>query len=467
MSGLFTAIEWPFGVAVGTGVGSAVGGAITPGIQALINEANARYPLKPPSYFFLAEGVAKGRVDRGWARDRAAENGISNDAFDRLAHIAQIGPGTDVAFELWRRNLISDARFAEALAEESIDESWFGPLAGLRERLLTPAELANARQQEFIDDGRLHAEGDLQGYSAERMDLLYRMAGLPPGAMEGLELLRRGFVDEGTYRTIVAEGHTKTKYTDALLRLRDRIISATDAAGLWIRGWLTQPEAEHWGALNGYDAEQMRLLYLNRGRPATVHQAHIGYARGGRLASAGDNERETLLRSVQESDIRTEWFDLLYAQRYSYPSPFVIRGLAQDGTFDRDTTHQVLLEMGWKPEYATLAADAWHVKTTAVVQRWAQRAETTLFTRARQDFVTKQVSESEVRPALAAIGIADAEATKVLELWQLEADLLRLPLTPAQIKKAYRKALYTEAEALAELEERGMTAGDASIFLKE
>ena len=465
MSSVFSVVTWPLGVAAGTAVGNATAGALTPAVQDLINQANSEHAVKPPSYFMLAEGVAKGRVDAGWARDRAREQGIGDDAFDRLAHIAQIGPGVAVAFELWRRDLIDDGAFGRAIGEEAIDAAWIAPLRGLKERLLSPAELANARQQEFIDDGRLHGEGHLQGYTAERMDLMFKMAGLPPGPMDGLTLLRRGLITESDYRALVAEGHTKTKYTDALLGLERHILSQTDAANLWLRGWITEAQAKSIGAQNGYDAEAMDLLYKNRGRPATVRQAHIGFARGGRLPGAGDDERETIRRSVEESNIRTEWFDILYAQRYTYPSAFVLRALATDGTFTQAQTQQILIESGWKPEWATAAAEKWSGGGAGPSTKWADRAKSQLFSAAHSDYMDGNADESAARAMLTRIGATGAEQDSIIAIWEMERNRTRRDLTQAQILRLYKKAIWTQEQALAALDDLGMDVADATALL--
>lgn len=465
MSSVFSAIQWPFGVAVGTAVGGAAAGAITPGVQEIINEANAAHAVKPPSYFMLAEGVAKHRVDPTWARDRAAEQGIGNDAFGRLVQIANVGPGVAVAFELWRRDLIDDGGFARAIGEEAIPDEWLAPLRGLRERLLSPAELANARQQEFIGDGRMHSEGGLQGYSNERMDLMFKMAGLPPGPMDGLTMLRRGLITESEYRALVAEGHTKTKYTDALLGLEPHILSQTDAANLWLRGWITEPEAKAIGQQNGYDGAAMDLLYKNRGRPATVRQAHIGFARGGRLPGAGNDEKETIRRSVQESNIRTEWFDLLYAQRYTYPSAFVLRALATDGTFSQAETEQILIESGWKPEWAAAASEKWTGSGAGPSTKWADRAKSQLFSAAHSDYMDGNADEVATRAMLARIGAVGAEQDAIVGIWEMERNRTRRDLTQAQILKLYKKSIWTQDQALAGLDDLGMDIADATALL--
>src|SRR5574340_872708 len=331
MSSLFSAVQYPFGIAVGTAVGGAVSGAITPGVQEIINVANSKNAVKPPSYFMLAEGVAKGRVNADWAAARAAEQGIGGDAFTRLTEIANIGPGIDVAFELWRRNLIDDAGFAAAVKEEALNDSWLAPLEGLKEKLLSPAELANARQQEFIDDGRLESEGALQGYDAERMQLMFRMAGLPPGVMDGLTMLRRGIIDQATYEEIVAEGHTKTKYTPYLLQLQRQLLSPEVWAGLRLRGWVTEAEAAAGGALWGYTAEDMHRMYLDRGRPAAPGQMWTAAARGIDGQDGRPMDEAQFTQGIVESDIRPEYARMLWEIRYLYPSLFQLKRLVSSG----------------------------------------------------------------------------------------------------------------------------------------
>src|SRR5436309_486587 len=106
---------------VSFGVGSAVGPLLRPPIQDLINEAWTLHPVRPPSATLLASGVAQGQVDPAWAKARAAESGISGDAFDKLVDIANVGPGSAYAFELWRRGIIGEAGFRRAIKRLGIE----------------------------------------------------------------------------------------------------------------------------------------------------------------------------------------------------------------------------------------------------------------------------------------------------------------------------------------------------------
>jgi hypothetical protein len=62
---------------------------------------------------------------------------------------------------------------------------------------------------------------------------------------------------------------------------------------------------------------------------------------------------EPFRSDIQRSNIREEFAEIVYAARYSYPSPFVLRSLAEAGDLgDAAAVEQILLEVGWKPSLA-------------------------------------------------------------------------------------------------------------------
>lgn len=453
--------KYLFGYALGT----AAGPSLRPFVQTLENEAWTINQVMPVPAVAAARVVAQGEMSRADGIAEAALTGFDETRFDLFVNMLDQTPDLATLYDLFRRDHIDEARFREGAQGQYIKPKYIDALVASKERLLSPAEAANAWQQGYMSDTDAAAEAKRSGINEDRSLIQREIAGLPPGAMDGLTLLRRGLVDEGIYRQIVREGHTKVKYTDALLGLRYQVLTAVQYASLWLKGWLTEAEAKRGGALTGYDADAMDLLYKDRGRPATVRQAHIGFARGGRLPGVGDDERATLRRSVEESNIRTEWFDLLYAQRYTYPSAFVLRALANDGTFTKDQTEQILLESGWKPEYATLAAERWTTKTTTVTSKWADRARSRLFTAAHDDYMDGNASADDARALLEAVGATTVEQDAIIELWNLERARTRKDLTQAQILKLYKKSIWTRDQAYAALLDIGMRDTDANALL--
>ena len=453
-------------VAVGTGVGNAVGGAIAPVVRSLENETWALHQDMPLLAIQAAQTVASGERSMAWGIEEATNTGVNEERFRALVDMFDTAPDLPTLYDLFHRGQISEAEWRRGVRKLNIEAEWLDGLFALNQKVLSPSEAANAWQQGFMSEPESEAEAERSGVNAQRSQIQRELAGLPPGAMDALVMLRRGLIDEATYRQIVREGHTKVKYTDALLGLRDRILTQTDAANLWLKGWISEAEAKRIGELNGYDAEAMDLLYQNRGRPATVRQAHIGYARGGRLPGAA-NEEETLRRAVEESNIRTEWFDILYAQRFTYPSAFVLRALAQDGTFTEAETRQILVESGWKPEWADAAASKWSQATGAGPgTKWADRARSRVFTDAWNDYLDGNADEAELRAALQAVGATGAEQDTIVNLANVDRQRTRRDLTQAQILKLYRRAIWPLDKSIAALEDQGMTPEDAADLLK-
>jgi len=458
-------ITLPASVAVGTGVGNAVGGAIAPKVRALENETWQRYPHMPLQAVEAALLVASGERDAAWGVIEALNVGIDAERFAALVDMVDEAPDLATLYDLLHRKLISPASFREGARKGLVEEKWIDALVALAERILSPAEAAQAWQRGYMNEDDAEAEAALSGVSSERARIQRESAGLPPPPETAMQMLRRAIIGDAEFEQMIREGNTKTKYTDEYLALRERILSGPEWAGLRLRGWATEAEAQAGGAAEGWSAEDMERLYLNRGRPATTRQVHIGYARGGSLPGAA-NERAAFERAVRQSNIRTEYTDLLWEQRHTYPSAFVIRALASDGTFDRATTQRILIESGWVPEYAQLAADKWAgAEGAGPSAKWADRAKSRLFTALHNDYVDLAADEAVTREGLAQVGAVGAEQDTIIGLWEFERQSVRRELTQAQILKLYRKTIWTREQAQAALEDMGMEAGDATDLL--
>jgi hypothetical protein len=412
-----------------------------------------------------AAGWQQGYMSEAASAAEAARSGVNADRSLIQRELAGMPPGPETGLDMLRRNIIDESTFAQMIREGNTKTKYIDDYLAIRSKLLSPSEAANAWQQGYWDEAQSAAEALANGVDADRSLIQRELAGNPPGPETGLAMLRRGVITQAVFEQMVREGHTKTKYIPAYLATINRVTSATVAAGLWLRGHVTEAEAKRIGELTGYGAEEMDHLYLNRGRPATTRQVHIGYARGGRLPGAAD-ERAAFGMAVRQSDIRTEYEDVLWAQRYTYPSAFVLRALASDGTFDQATTEKILIESGWVPEYAQTAAAKWAGAATAGPgTKWADRARSRLFTAAHNDFMDGNSDEATARSILQAIGVPSAEQTTIVNLWNIERTRTRRDLTQAQIIKLYKKQVWTREMALAALVDLSMTDADANALL--
>lgn len=506
-----------FGRTIGDAASFAIGGSISrtidPVLQQVENEAwlaavtaGAVKPLSPGD---AAEIVAEDVALEPWGKHEAAQTGIGGTAFEKLLGATLNGPGLGYLFEAWRRDELTDAQFVHGLRKAKLEGLWDGPLKSLRDVLLSPAELANARQQGFVSPERQRAEASLQGVTKERADIQFETVGLPPGPATAQAAANRNLIDRATFDQMIREGHTKTKYTDLEWELRVPVLSAAEYAGLRIRGWITAEESYAGGELTGHTREQMEQLFLNRGRPATTHQVWIGLQRGGKLTDANLTERETFDRAVKQSDIRPEYSELLWAQRYTYPSAFVLRALTGDGTFTRAQTEQILKESGWRPDLAEGAARKWatagtsgareatsanlraeyeglHITRPELLVRLealgygtaeaedladlgdyarVKKYRDAVMVAVHKAYIGHELQAAEARAKLVEDRITPDAADELLKLWALELSISRKTLSDAQIVAAYRRTTLSEADATAELISRGYSPHDAAVRL--
>ena len=269
------------------------------------------------------------------------------------------------------------------------------------------------------------------------------------------------------------EGHTKTKYIPFFEAAAQPLLSAATAVRLYLKGWYTKAQRDSLGAQWGYSSQQMEDWYLSEGRPATVHQIHIGYARGAKLAGAA-NEQDAILTSVKQSDIRPEYGDLLYAQRYTYPSAFVLRNLVESGALTAAEGEQALLFSGWEPTFAQKVAASWAgTGGGATVDAHEAKAQTQLWTTTHASYKANEISTAAATQALQKVGVAAAAIPAVLSVWDEERALIRARLSAADVRKAYQKqdvnpatnAVWTRAEAVAQLLSLGWSNADAEAYL--
>lgn len=366
-----------FGSAIGAAASRAVEAALEPARQHAWKQNQVRV-LDPGS---VAELVARGFAAIGDVADEAARNGYSSNRLAALAALRQSYPSRGELDALSNRNLITPEQLERVLSRHGLGKEWHEPIKALFSDLLSPDVVANAVQQGHLPnhgvlpDAAIHSpkpagyvtptspdgappsevpltqipldpihEAAGAGIDEDRLKVLANLAGLPPPQGELRDMLNRGIIDESTFTSGIREGHTKTKWIEAVMRLRWSVISSREYAEAWLRSWITREEAYAGGALTGYTPEQMDLLYRNRGRPATPRQLWLGWARkvkapdypdqpaNGRLTGFEDHEL-----AIARSNIRPEYAPLLWEIRYNYPSLFQLNNLVRAGAVDPDT----------------------------------------------------------------------------------------------------------------------------------
>jgi len=488
-----------FGSTISEGAGFAFGRAaapvLEPPLEQLRQEAWSLYQHAIPDVYAAAEGVAQGQLDLGVAQDYAHRQGFSDTTFAHLVDIANTGPDVGTAMRAWRRGKMSDADFRTVLRRHAIEDQWDSAIEALKAEVLGPADLARAIHRGLIQDpgllqGELPsgvgnvpaypvygvdalAEAEASGFDRDRLGVLVGLQGLPMGSHEAAQALFRGVLTDDDYLRAIAEGNTRNEWAGAIREQSRAIPSAVNYVAAFIRGWIDRAKMHAGAARHGMTPEDTDLLALISGRPVTTRQAFVGFTRGGRVDGESWDERETFRRAVIQSNIRPEWEPILWAQRYSYPSAFVLRALTQSGDITTAEAEQVLLFSGWEPTFAAKVAAAWGGGTATATDPHIAKAQTQLWNATHSSYLNREASATVARTKLAQAGVASAAIPVVLGVWDNERELIRKGLTPANVKRAFNKGgrnaatgqPWTRDEAIAALVGMGWATTEANDYL--
>lgn len=475
--------------AAGFAAGFAAGPALAPELQDLINETWQLHPSRVPEPGTLASGVAQGQIDPKLAATWASYHGIDAQRFAALVNIANVGPGVPTAFDLWRRGVIDEAGFRRAALRDGLEEEWINDLVQIKLTVLDQAALANAIHRGLIPDPGLLAvaldtrggnvadypvypidalkEALANGWDHDHLGVLVGLTGLPMGSHEAAQAYFRGVLALQDYYKAIAQGNTRNEWADAIKEQSRQIPTAHEYVENHLRGYSTDADMRAGAARHGMTTEDVELVFQNAGRPLTVRQITTALARGGKFNPEPGEITDPFDASVHESNIKPSYYELAKANRYTYPSAFVLRSLVQTGEISSADAEQVLLYEGWEPTFAHKVAQAWGSGGSGGTSPLVGKAQTQLWTATHKAYVNAEATADQARSELAAIGADAATQTAVLDLWNREREVFRLSLTPMQIKKAFSDAIFTRDEAVTRLERQGMHPTDAGTFLDE
>lgn len=431
------------GEAAAFAAGLAIAPLLEPLLQALRNETWPQYPDRPLDPETAAEIDAEGFGKPGAGAAEALLSGVSATRYGYLLDLARAAPGVAEARTLMRRTdpdtgkpVITTEMLHLAYRKAKIDPQWFGPLDALLNEPLPPAVAALAAVRGLIpDEGTLpvgpptetgkvsafpvyqisgKAAAAAAGLSEEAYAVMVGIAGRPMSLHEAASAYFRGIIELADYHRAVAEGDTRNEWRDAVLEQARVIPSPVNYVEGFVRNWIDKPAMYAGTSRHGMTEADTDLLFLTHGRPLTHSQVFIGLLRGGVYDGPIDHIDPAFLKSLQESDMRPEWYNLTWAARYHFPPLFQTVNLLKQGAVDAPTATNWLLWQGYEPEA---------VKTLVAHVAGGTAAK------------TKTLTPSQIRSALAAKSITEADALSRLEAQgysQADAQLfLNLPAAAA------------------------------------
>jgi hypothetical protein len=484
-----------FGRTIGDAASFAIGGSISrtidPVLQQVENEAwqsaVAAGAVRPLDAEVAAGIVAEGVERRDWGAGQAAQGGIGGEQFDALLGEALNAPGIGELLRLWRREAITDADFLHGLHKAKMEGRWEKPLETLRDERLDPAVLAVAIQRGIVTDpgflpvGPPTAEGKVPkfpvsplnalteaaaaGINEERLFVETAIVGNPASPDLAARMTFRGIIDETDYARAISEGNTRNEWAAPLFDGFRQIATAHDGIEGRLRGWLTDGEMYEQTARHGMSREDTDLLFKLNGRPPSWHQIWIGLARGGTYDGPQDIIHPAFLKGLQESNLRPEWYNLLWHSRYNYPSAFVLRALTTGGSISGAEAEQVLLYEGWEPTFAAKVAASWSGAGTAGSATPTKSYTTSAVRAISKSYIALKLDRAKAAADLTALGVPAADQPALFKIWDVTREATVKSLTPTQIANRFKRQQISLAEALTQLEALGYDPEDAAALL--
>ena len=444
-------IELVESATVGIAVGTAAADAFEPTVESAKQTAWTKHAVKVLDPATAAQLVAQGLTDSATAYEQAARSGYGSDKVDALVQIALRTPGISEGLTLWRRGFIDKTGFEHICAKAMLEPGWAAALEGLKDNVLSPQDIALGMVRNNIANadaegnpifpGGLSSAGSqvpqhgyasvnaeteaaASGYDLDRFTVIANNVGLPPGVIEGLQMLNRGIISEADFALLIEQSDTRIAWGPFILQLRRMLLTAHEYAELYLRGWIKEDQMHAGTALHGLTQDDADLLVKNIGRPLAVHQITTGLARGGTFGGFYENVPPPYLEAIRESNIRPEYGNLAYANRYTYPSYFVIKPLVASGAITVDEATQIFENEGWPPDLAAKAAQSFaSTSSTATATPHLKSAVTSAVTAIKNAYVGGQLTEAE---ATGYIQQAEA-ATTVTGAWDVLKTVSTLP----------------------------------------
>lgn len=487
------------GIILGAGIGAAAATALEPAFEVPRQDAWKTAPYRILDVGLIARLVAEGGIPLdGTAYDEAHRQGYSDDKLNALVYLAQTVPGAAEAMHLWRLGVIGDDLFKHVLVKEGLDSRYVDPIIKTKiEELIGLGDIAMAVvrgilpapsyvpvpvptqgdkvprfPQVNIDPEELAAK---IGFSPEALQVMVGRSGLSMAPVMAAQALFRGIIGPNDYEIAIGEGDLRTEWAEPVKEASRQIPSTHTFVQGHLRGWISQQEMLDGAARHGQKPADTQLEYEVGRRPLNIHAITTGLARGGTFDTSNAPFNDPYEAAVHEADLGPEWYDLAKANKYLYPSAFVLRSLAQAGDLGGEAAvEQVLLEIGWKPSFAKQVANAW-TQGSATGDKHVAKAQTALWTTTHKSYVAREITDADATTALSAAGVSAAAVPAVLNLWQTERDLVRKQLSPAQVRKAVSGGVtnpatgqpWSHADGITALLARGYDQADAETFLSE
>lgn len=471
----------------------------------------------------LAEAVLRSYMTRDAALHEARQQGVDASRFDTLTLLAGDGIGPQQAAEALRRGYIKhdgtgpdSTSYKQAIAESRLHDKWADTLFKLTQAILSPPDAATAVVRGFISHEKGAALAKLSGVDGETFATMTHLAGDAPSPTQLVEALRRGVIplDSGSpekpgFNQGIQQGRLADMWTPMIRALAQEWPTPTDALQARLVGQIDTAESRKLYERFGGDPAYWQLLFDTRGESPTPLELGVLANRGVIQWDGLGSGKTTFQQGFFEGRWRDKWEHVYRELAKFRPPESTITLFLSHGVIDDKQAAKLYAELGMDAETAGWYIDEAHLEAysdyrgitaSTVLQAYHEQiltrsealgiliglhvdkraAEILLelqdiqrafegvnnaISRIRTLYAARKITLATVRKALTDVGIDGSQIEGLIKSWQVENSITVKTLTEAQITKAWKLALISEAEAFTELENIGYTPFDAWVLL--
>lgn len=387
-----------------------LGAAMSPALNLLQQDTNARHPVMVIDPNTLADLAARGIITVSAAEAESSRSGLDGGRFRHLleAHTVRLAPadlatltlrsyltagqaeaiakpqGVDAQMlaaltylagdalgpqqlaEAARRGLVprtgqgpGSVSFEQGIRESRLHDKWGPVLLSLTEALLSPPDAASAVVRNFLTAADGARIAGMSGVSATTFETMVRLSGDAPGPQQLAEALRRGAIPESgtgagstSFTQGIAEGRLADKWAPVIKDLAKLWPTPVDALGAALKGQIPDAEGRALYERLGGDLQFYPWLLASIGDSPTPLEAAVLAARGIIPEHGIGPDVLSYDQAVKESRYRNKWGPAYRKLSEHIPPPSTITTMLAHKVLDSKTAHQLLLENDMSAELA-------------------------------------------------------------------------------------------------------------------